>query len=1534
MSSQFGGIGGGISGGTGGIRGGLAGALESFARRRPVRDPYEGLEEWQLLRRAGASDDVVEAERLKNALYGEGGTLDASEAIGIEQQDEKQGLLTGIGDFLLRGGSASVGFLTGLAGLERQRRTADGGEFLTDEERGTAEGGLGLAFERFVQGIKGEERFQSADFGALSYDRETAGTWERVAKSTAGFILDTALDPITYMSMGGSIFGRVAGAKRVWGAARTKNRANVMELVDTRNADDVLNIIRTTPEKFGATTGKIAAEVGEAMKARGLEVPDNLTSLTMDKVVDILRANPEMARDVAGDMIAANMAIAYRGGSSWGLQGYLKSEFGDAGMQAYRALPMDIQGGIRMRVPFSALGGRDPKVLFRLPGTERLSALTNGTRDYLRNTLPGFRSLGANASGGIGLSDKRLATAYYRSLHDTSRKVWGEWVPESGTIGWLDVQDAKRSFAEADNELSEFVHKISSVYKKAARHIEQGRTTAKQEGKDFNDLFYNDALNKRVSGRLGDDGELIPNQTLTDVFGKNPSAAQIEAYHAAVDMQTINQMVLERGMHIWDGDLGRMMQALGETGEYFPRMVRDMNEILKGAKGRGGSKKPSQLFDRKRYFSFIDDDGNVGNWLNNVQVEERFGNIFEVDPEKVMMAYMTSVTRAMRDEQITRNLLRSGVVFRGTQVTGLDESKVADAARRTLNKLRARKAAAEQIDYVANQVDANEVYQALAGWRGHGRRVYTRYREVEPAADSGLSQVFESIDGARIEKLGDGLGGYRVRRSDGKFLNEQGGWSDGATAARAFPRRTDAESSANNALRESRAIDYQDRAQELLDEFKSVIADDLRRLDELNPMSPENWPLGRDAQDEHMLAIIEVIKDFAEVKPGSFRSRPVVGEQYRELTSRSGLAALGGVTAEDTNVRGQLAARWNDLGLLAPAALVDDVQRLGAARSQLPKWVQDYYLPFYSVQKSLMTSQRGPGYVARNIIGGMWNAYLFGVGPKHWKGAAVALRARNQAYDWAKEQWPDGDVRQADAALKKFREILEERLGKKAGREMFDYYEGFDRMQLGGRSIRSRTLGVRASELYDDLPDDIVRAIEGEDVSRWSYRNVTDYVGSRNRWAQFMTRQATESEDFLRFGAFLRGVDDFGFGDGGQLASMYTLGSQFDYTDLSRFEREQLKLIMPFYTWARNNIPLQFRAVMSEPGKVLQAVRINDSLKDAFGEPGEEEPLPVWIRQNMGWQVRSDLITGPMGDPLAFGLTVGEPLQDINNLFFTPQDGVKNIVNWREVFNSVNPAFNTAVTAARGVEQSTGGTLPPTEPAPPWAEPLVRRGLFGTVTPEGETVVSSRTLRVLRDTIAPFGAVERLAPQFFGNERYQRRVLSSWASTLFGVPLRTLDPFQTGAELRSRQNRMNAQLRSKLGEDYSLYTGWVSALVDMGATAADMAIVRETVLGLAPNQDISSLPPERIDYTAARDTVEMLRRIERLQEIGISQTVIERMWENFEPRTDRELGRGFYSEARQAVPAEVIESLGFSAQDLNRMSREELLEFLRRATEQ
>lgn len=1501
-------------------------SLRSFALR-PFQDPYEDLQEWQLLERAGASQAEIERAKLEAQTVGPLGVETLGEEVGVEPEGERKGFIEGVFDFLGRGRSAMVGFASGLAGAERERVTVEGGRMIERPER--VEAGLGTALRRFGEGIRGEEDYLSTDFGILAYDREEAGLGERALKSAIGFVLDTALDPVTYMSMGGSIWGRARGAQRVFGMAKTKNRADVMRLVDDLNPEKVRALIRATPGKYGASTGKIAATLRE----RGIDIVE---SAGMDDIIKALDAVPGALNDVAGDMLASQMAMAYRGGSSWGLRSLLKEEFGDAGMELFRKLPGDIQGGIRMRVPLSALGGKDPKILFRLPGTERLSALTNGTRDYLRNTIPGFRSLGSQTNGAFGASDKRLASMYYRSTHETSRKVWGEWIPdpESGTefIGWLDLQDARKAFSLADEGMTEFMHTIGGVFKKGIKHVDRARRLAAETGANFEETF-DKVLNARVSGRLGDAGEVIPeNATVYDVFGPKPTEMQQQAYLAAVDFQTINGIVKARLDEVF-GENKALWDAIGPEGEYWPRIVEDMNRAVKGMKSRGG--KPPALFTRERFFSFLNEDGSVGGYLTPGQVKERYGEeVFSMDPEKVMMAYMTSMARVIRDEQITKNLINAGVAFRGTMVPGrLNEDAVVKSVARIKADMARRQALAESIDYVTNVVDANRVYDAVAGWRGIGRRVYTKYSQV--AAREGTAGTYTSIDGTAIEMLDGPIPSFRVANPQGRYLTEAGKWAKSAESARVFSRQTDAEAAANNAMRKAREIDYQDTARELLDEFKRAVADDLTRLGEggenLNALSPVNWPVGETAQNDHVAAIVDIIKDYG--KPDKFKSRPVIGKQYREQFKRSNLAELAGSVGDsDIQVRGNFAARWRQEGLLSPAGLVEDIQRMVEARRNLPKWMEDFYVPFYSMQKSLMTSQRGPGYVIRNLIGGIWNAYLFGVGAKHWKGASVALSARNEAYRWARKEAPDAPVRQADIAIKKFREILEERLGKQAGREMFDYYTAFDGLQLGGRSLRSRTLGTRAEELTEGLPQDILDAIQSGNTKEWSFRNAAEYIGTRNRWAQFMTKQATESEDFLRFGAFLRGIDDFGFEDGGRLASMYTLASQFDYRDLTRFERETVKMIMPFYTWARYNIPLQARAIISEPGKVVKALRINAALADAFGqEPEQGEPLPVWVRAQMGWQIRTDLIAGPMGDPLTIGLTIGEPLSDINRIFGSPEQGAANLVNGREILNSLNPIFDIAYTGITGVRTSTGGALPQTEEAPPYLRPFVEAGIIGTVTPDGDAVISARGLQIMRDTLAPFGTFERLAPQFLSNERYQRRVLSSWASTLFGVPVSTLDPFQTGAELRARQRRMQGTLERRLGENWSLYTGFVRELVERGATPADMAIIKESVLGLSGDQTIADVPVERLDYTAARQTLQFLRRLESLQELGTPPEVIERLWNNFEPQTDQEQGVYAFAGGRQPLTPEQLGELGVTQAEVGQMSPEELRALLRRA---
>lgn len=72
----------------------------------------------------------------------------------------------------------------------------------------------------------------------------------------------------------------------------------------------------------------------------------------------------------------------------------------------------------------------------------------------------------------------------------------------------------------------------------------------------------------------------------------------------------------------------------------------------------------------------------------------------------------------------------------------------------------------------------------------------------------------------------------------------------------------------------------------------------------------------------------------------------------------------------------------------------------------------------------------------------------------------------------------------------------------------------------------------------------------------------------------------------------------------------------FDYADLTDFERIVLKGVTPFYTWTRNNIPLQLGILIQKPSKInmLGAVKRSiESMQD--GKPMDERLLPQWMRE-------------------------------------------------------------------------------------------------------------------------------------------------------------------------------------------------------------------------------------------------------------------------------------------------------------------------------
>jgi hypothetical protein len=112
----------------------------------------------------------------------------------------------------------------------------------------------------------------------------------------------------------------------------------------------------------------------------------------------------------------------------------------------------------------------------------------------------------------------------------------------------------------------------------------------------------------------------------------------------------------------------------------------------------------------------------------------------------------------------------------------------------------------------------------------------------------------------------------------------------------------------------------------------------------------------------------------------------------------------------------------------------------------------------------------------------------------------------------------------------------------------------------------------------------------------------------------------------------------------------------FDYAPegLSSFERNWLKRLFPFYTWTRNNIPLQIEQMMKQPGKYAALGKIQD---DIGGEKGKEEfkDLPDWMKQQLNFRIGGD-------NGLSMWLQLPLPVEDIAKLPIS-ENGIRDIVS-------------------------------------------------------------------------------------------------------------------------------------------------------------------------------------------------------------------------------------------------------------------------------
>lgn len=158
-------------------------------------------------------------------------------------------------------------------------------------------------------------------------------------------------------------------------------------------------------------------------------------------------------------------------------------------------------------------------------------------------------------------------------------------------------------------------------------------------------------------------------------------------------------------------------------------------------------------------------------------------------------------------------------------------------------------------------------------------------------------------------------------------------------------------------------------------------------------------------------------------------------------------------------------------------------------------------------------------------------------------------------------------------------------------------------------------------------------------------------------------RQAgTLVEDNAKIAFFLQRL---GKGDDVNKALAQTHKYLFDYSALTDFEKNVMRRVIPFYTWARKNIPLQVETLITKPGRQAAITKTFSNLSPLTDE--EKEALPTYLTEGLTAKLPSEG-EGELKAAYSFGM----PIEDIGRLF----RGSAGRTFEREILGAAGPLGN------------------------------------------------------------------------------------------------------------------------------------------------------------------------------------------------------------------------------------------------------------------
>lgn len=268
-------------------------------------------------------------------------------------------------------------------------------------------------------------------------------------------------------------------------------------------------------------------------------------------------------------------------------------------------------------------------------------------------------------------------------------------------------------------------------------------------------------------------------------------------------------------------------------------------------------------------------------------------------------------------------------------------------------------------------------------------------------------------------------------------------------------------------------------------------------------------------------------------------------------------------------------------------AINNDVLRLveiGTDQKQAKGLVRlyDQYLNFFKRNKVL-----SPSFQINNLLGNSSNMYLAGISPT--KQAELFPEALNI-------------MNKSDDLMRKAANGIE--LTSKE-QKMLDIWNGFINAGFGDpKTLPSAQLA--------DMPDSLKKYFTGEK----EFKNVKDFLVDG---LPYLNNKMNESMDTMaRLVTFMEGsrnkkfLDKLGVSNAGEAVRKVL----FDPTDMTDFERNVMKRIMPFYTFTKKNLAFQFNNLSKNASQYSKLIRGYDRLLDAATDNNSEN-VSDWLKDNL-----------------------------------------------------------------------------------------------------------------------------------------------------------------------------------------------------------------------------------------------------------------------------------------------------------------------------